>query len=117
MRLDINESANSVQLTLDDRRVSSTEEVRPGVTLQYDADGILVGVEIERLRVEVASPSTPKDSTIDPIANRVPCTPLGALLIETRRKLQEEGVPFLSEEDFHREVEDRRGLPPEERLV
>jgi hypothetical protein len=114
MRLDINEEANSVRLMLTDRCVMTSEEVRPGLTVQYDADGNVVGVEIERPGID-GTPSP--EIAVDPLSSRSPRTPLGALLLETRRKLQEEGVPFLSDEELDREIADRRGRPPEERLA
>ena len=38
-----------------------------------------------------------------------PKTPLGFALKEARRKMIEEGIPFLSDEDLEREIAERRG--------
>jgi hypothetical protein len=38
-----------------------------------------------------------------------PRTPLGQVLWEVRRRLIADGVPFLSEEEFERELAERRG--------
>ncbi|HMP76118.1 MAG TPA: DUF2283 domain-containing protein [Kiritimatiellia bacterium] len=49
MKLKVDESADALYLRLDDSRVVESEEVSPGVVLDFDDKNQVVGVEILRL--------------------------------------------------------------------
>jgi len=46
MRLKVDQKNDAVYFRLDETAVVESEEVRPGVILDYDASGNVVGVEI-----------------------------------------------------------------------
>jgi uncharacterized protein YuzE len=49
MTLKVDEKADALYLRLDDSRIIESEEVSPGVVLDYNADNQVVGVEILNL--------------------------------------------------------------------
>jgi uncharacterized protein YuzE len=46
MKLKIDEQADALYLTLDERPASHTEEVAPGILVDYDDQGRVVGIEM-----------------------------------------------------------------------
>jgi uncharacterized protein YuzE len=46
MRLRIDRENDAVYLRLDDSKVMESEEVQPGVVLDFNADGHVVGIEL-----------------------------------------------------------------------
>jgi uncharacterized protein YuzE len=46
MRLKIDRQSDALYLRLDEARIVASEEVRPGVVLDFDEDDNVVGVEI-----------------------------------------------------------------------
>ena len=46
MRLRISKEDDALYLRLDETRIVESEEVQPGVILDYDAEGRVVGVEM-----------------------------------------------------------------------
>ena len=46
MRLKVDEKSDALYLRLDEAAIVESEEVQPGVVLDYDAAGKVVGVEI-----------------------------------------------------------------------
>ena len=54
MRLKLDREADALYLRLDEAAVVESEEVQPGVVLDYDAANNLVGVEILNLSKRVA---------------------------------------------------------------
>jgi uncharacterized protein YuzE len=54
MRLKVDKESDALYLRLDESAVVESEEVRPGVVLDYDAAGNVVGVEILNLSKRVA---------------------------------------------------------------
>ncbi len=46
MRLTVDREADALYFRLDESAVAESEEVQPGVVLDYDAKGHVVGVEI-----------------------------------------------------------------------
>ena len=54
MRLKIDEEADALYLTLSDAQAAETEEVSPGVILDYGADGRVVGIEMLHLSKRAA---------------------------------------------------------------
>ena len=57
MRLRIDEEADAVYLRLDESAIVESEEVRPGVVLDFDKDDCVVGVEFLGISKRV-SPET-----------------------------------------------------------
>lgn len=53
MRLKLDKEADALYLRLDETAVVESEEVQPGIVLDYDAEGKVVGVEILRLSTRV----------------------------------------------------------------
>jgi uncharacterized protein YuzE len=45
MRLKVDKESDTLYLRLDESKVVESEEVRPGVILDFDAEGLVVGVE------------------------------------------------------------------------
>jgi len=54
MRLKVDKESDALYLRLDETAVVESEEVQPGVILDYDAAGNVVGVEILNLSKRVA---------------------------------------------------------------
>lgn len=54
MRLKVDKESDALYLRLDETAVIESEEVQPGVVLDYDAAGNVVGVEILNLSKRVA---------------------------------------------------------------
>jgi uncharacterized protein YuzE len=55
MKLKVDEKEDALYLRLDDSEIMDSEEVAPGVVLDYNANNEVVGVEI--LRLSKRSPS------------------------------------------------------------
>lgn len=53
MRVQFDEQADAVYLRLDDSAIVESEEVLPGVVLDFNGDRQLVGVEILRVKARV----------------------------------------------------------------
>ena len=49
MRLDVDSEADALYLRLDDSEIVQSEEVSPGVVLDYNEENEVVGVEMLRL--------------------------------------------------------------------
>ena len=49
MRLHIDREADALYLRLDDSKIMESEEVSPGVVLDFDANNQVVGIEMLRL--------------------------------------------------------------------
>jgi len=54
MRLKVDKTSDALYLRLDEDAVVESEEVQPGIVLDYDAAGNMVGVEILNLSKRVA---------------------------------------------------------------
>jgi len=54
MRLKVDKGSDALYLRLDESAVVESEQVQPGVVLDYDAEGRVVGVEILSLSTRVA---------------------------------------------------------------
>ena len=54
MRLKVDRESDALYLRLDEAAVVESEEVQPGIVLDYDAAGNMVGVEILNLSKRVA---------------------------------------------------------------
>jgi uncharacterized protein YuzE len=50
MRLHVDEKADALYIRLDDSTIVESEEVRPGVVLDFDASGRVVGMEMLRIK-------------------------------------------------------------------
>ena len=55
MRLKVDKESDALYLRLDETAVVESEEIQPGVVLDYDAADNVVGVEILNLSKRVAS--------------------------------------------------------------
>ncbi len=49
MKLSVDNAADALYLRLDESKIVESEEVSPGVVLDYNADNEVVGVELLRL--------------------------------------------------------------------
>jgi uncharacterized protein YuzE len=50
MRLHVDEKADALYIRFDESAVVESEEVRPGVVLDFDAQGRVVGLEMLRVK-------------------------------------------------------------------
>jgi uncharacterized protein YuzE len=98
MRLHIDEATKIIHLRLDDREVASCEEVRPGVRIEYDASGELVGVEIDRTATSDALNGR-ADSEV-----RQEQSELRALMEAAHEEARRAGRLLTTEEEFDREI-------------
>jgi uncharacterized protein YuzE len=57
MRLKVDKESDTLYLRLDESRIVESEEVRPGVILDFDRQGRVVGVEF----LEISSRATPQE--------------------------------------------------------
>ncbi len=55
MKVSVDKEADAVYMRLSDSRIHDSEEVKPGVILDYDEQNNLVGIEILRLSERVPS--------------------------------------------------------------
>ena len=53
MKVHFDEKAAALYLRLDDSTVVESEEVRPGVVLDFNAQDVVVGIEIRRVKERV----------------------------------------------------------------
>jgi len=56
MKLKVDEKADALYLRLDDSRIIESEEVSPGVVLDFNGKNQVVGVEILNLSKRVSKP-------------------------------------------------------------
>jgi len=68
MKVTIDPVADALYMRLSDTRIHDSEEVKPGIILDYDDQHNLIGIEILR------------------ISERVPSTSLKSVLIESHRR-------------------------------
>lgn len=117
MKLRYDEEANAIYLRFSDQRIIESEEVRPGIVLDYDADGKVVAIEV--LRSKLAPERTAREDSEAPDDFREPFepqTPLVRSLLEARQRMADAGVPFIATwDDLEREIAERRGQPAHER--
>ena len=57
MKLKIDEKADALYLRLNEQAIVESEEVQPGVILDYDAEGRVVGVELLGIKARSAGAS------------------------------------------------------------
>ncbi len=55
MRLRIDQQNDALYLRLDESEIAESEEVQPGVILDYDAQGRVIGIELLDLSKRVSS--------------------------------------------------------------
>lgn len=60
MRLHVDHEADALYLRLDESKITNSEEVSPGVVLDYDAANQVVGVEILHLSRRASRPELDK---------------------------------------------------------
>lgn len=56
MKVQFDPEADALYVSFSDRDVVETEEVRPGVIFDYDADGRIVALEILSVSTNMAAP-------------------------------------------------------------
>lgn len=49
MKLKLDQKADALYLRLDDSKIIESEEVSPGVVLDFNANGVVVGIEMRDL--------------------------------------------------------------------
>lgn len=54
MKVQVSQADDALYFELDDVEVMESEEVQPGVIMDYDATGRLVGIEIVNLSARIA---------------------------------------------------------------
>ncbi len=57
MKVTVDKEADAVYIRISDTRIYDSEEVKPGVILDYDEQNNLVGIEILRISERVPSAS------------------------------------------------------------
>lgn len=57
MKLTVDKEADALYMRLSESRIHDSEEVKPGVILDYDEDNNLVGIEILRVSERVPDAS------------------------------------------------------------
>jgi uncharacterized protein YuzE len=57
MKLTVDKEADALYMRLSDTRIHDSEEVKPGVILDYDENNNLVGIEILRVSEKVPTAS------------------------------------------------------------
>jgi uncharacterized protein YuzE len=60
MRLHVDQQADALYLRLDESKIVASEEVSPGIVLDFNAENQMVGVEILHLSRRTASVETGK---------------------------------------------------------
>ena len=55
MKMHYDEKSDALYLRLDDSKIIESEEVQPGIVLDFDANNEVVGVEILRVKERVPS--------------------------------------------------------------
>jgi uncharacterized protein YuzE len=55
MKLRYDESADALYLRLDDSKIIESEEVSPGIVLDYNANDQVVGIEVLQLKQRIPS--------------------------------------------------------------
>ena len=58
MRITVDTANDALYLILDESKIIESEEVQPGVILDYDADNVLIGVELLNLSRRVVTDMT-----------------------------------------------------------
>ncbi len=61
MRLRLDQESDALYLRLDESRIVESEEVQPGVILDYDKNDLVVGIEILKLSTRIAPEVQPGD--------------------------------------------------------
>jgi uncharacterized protein YuzE len=57
MKVTIDQEADALYMRLSDTRIHDSEEVKPGIILDYDEENNLIGIEILRVSERVPSAS------------------------------------------------------------
>ena len=55
MKMHYDEKVDALYLSLDDSEIVESEEVKPGIVLDYNAENQVVGIEVLELRKRVPS--------------------------------------------------------------
>lgn len=101
----VQETADSIHLTLADRATSRAEEVRPGIVVQYDERGAVIGIDVQRALTE------PPATDAEPDGLPKPQTELMRLAMAARAEYEASGAAFLTPDELDRETIERRSVP------
>lgn len=103
MQLHYDKVTDAIYLQIAEEPVVDSEEVRPGVVLDLDAQGNVVAIEIRRGLEPPASTNHPDN------VERLPGTTLADDLRSLRDQLRAQGIRPMTIEEFDRELAERRG--------
>jgi uncharacterized protein YuzE len=95
------ETPDALVLRVEDRPAARSEEVRPGVVIDYDADGNVVAVSVRRVR-QPARPAPEHPGNLS----------MADALRAARREIESAGLANLTWDDIEHEVAERRGRSP-----
>ena len=104
MQLHYDKATDAIYLKIADEPIIESEEVHPGVVLDFDAHGNLVAVEVYRAggkRIPGQNEPSLRHSTLT--------SELAADLRALRDQLHAQGVAPLTIDEFDRELAKRRG--------
>ncbi len=105
MRLHYDKATDAIYLSIDDRPIVKSEEVHPGIVLDFDDQGDVVAIEVLRSRVranvtQVSGARIDATTTSESLANDL------RLL---RDRLHASGVEPMTVEEFDCELAEMRG--------
>ena len=104
MQLRYDKDTEAIYLTIADDPIIESEEVHPGVVLDFDAHGNVVAVEVYRAGGKRAPVQTDPEH-----ASQAPTSELAADLRALRDRLHAQGIAPLTVDEFDRELAERRG--------
>ena len=104
MKLHYDKATDAIYLRIADEPIIESEEVHPGVVLDFDAHGNVVAVEVYRAGGKRAGGTLVSDR--ERIAST---TALASELRELRDTLHAHGIAPMTVEEFDRELAERRG--------
>lgn len=115
MKLQYTEDMDAIYLRFSDRRIVESEEVRPGIVLDFDEDGTVVAIEVSRSKL--TSDQRTREPVLSDDAEQIePQTDLVRSLLKARQRVADEGAPSITTwDDLDREIAERRGVPAYER--
>lgn len=110
MQLHYDKVTEAVYLQIHDRPIVESEEVHPGIVLDFDDQGTVVAIEVYRSgKGEVPGPEGVESRAAETSAPNGRISELGMSLLAIRKRIEDAGLANLSWDDIEREVGDRRG--------
>lgn len=114
MQVHYDKETDAIYLRIADEPIVTSEEVRPGIVLKFDERGEVVAIEVRRRRELMTQPMVGAMLAGEELPPAQ--TSIGAAVRTARARLRAAGVPFLAADELEREIAERRGVPPEQRL-